>query len=178
MEVAVFSRIARRPVLAGLSAFGLLAVSSPLAAQSAPAQSTGGTAPSPISRAQLSTQLDATFKELDSNSDKSVSIAEIDAAQQRAIAQSQAAIAKRVEAEFARLDSNKDGQVSLTEFRAGAPGPRVTPSANVLSQLDSNKDGKVTADEYRAPPLANFDRLDLNKDGTISVQEQAAAKQR
>lgn len=142
------------------------------------AQAQGSAATSaPPTRAQLSTQLDANFKTVDTNGDKSLNAAEIDAAQKRTIAEAQGVMGKRVEAEFAKLDSNKDGQLSLTEFKAGVPGPRATPAAELISQFDSNKDGKVTADEYRARPLASFDRLDTNKDGTLSAQEQSAAQQ-
>ena len=115
---------------------------------------------------------------MDSNGDKGLSSAEIDAAQKVQVAQVQANIAKRLDAEFARLDTNKDGQLSPAEFRAGAPAPRAKPASELLGQLDRNKDGKVTADEHRAAPLANFDRIDTNKDGTLSAQEQAAARAR
>jgi Ca2+-binding EF-hand superfamily protein len=131
-----------------------------------------------MTKARLTTQLEASFKVVDTNGDKNLNAAEIQAAQTRSIAQAQAAINKRVEEEFAKLDSNKDGQLNVAEFRAGAPAPRTTPAADLLRQMDSNKDGKVAEAEYRAMPLANFDRLDTNKDGTISAEEQAAAERR
>jgi Ca2+-binding EF-hand superfamily protein len=147
---------------------------------SAAAQSGSGStaAAQPLTRTLLSTQIDATFKTIDSNGDKLLNATEIDAAQKRQIAQVQANIGKRLDAEFAKLDGNKDGQLSLTEFKAAAPTPKVAPATELLAQLDRNKDGKVSTDEYRSVPLANFDRLDTNKDGTISAEEQAAAKQR
>ena len=174
----MFRRIARHSALAGLSTLAALAVSPPAAAQSAPAPSGTAAASQPLTRSLLSSQLDTNFKALDSNGDKVLNTAEVEAAQQRSIAQAQAEIARRLDAEFARLDSNKDGQLSPVEFKAAAPAPRVTPAAEMLTQFDKNKDGKVSQDEYRAVPLANFDRLDTNKDGTISAQEQSAAKQR
>ena len=159
--------------LIGIPALAVLAVPGDASAQSTPAQSGGGQA---VTRAQLSAQLDASFKNVDANGDKSLNTVEIEAAQAKLVSQAQANVAKRIEAEFARLDSNKDGQLSLAEFKAGAPPPRVTPAAEMLKQFDRNGDGKIGADEYRATPLANFDRLDTNRDGTLSAQEQAAAK--
>ena len=129
----------------------------------------------PLTKAQFAAQLDANFKSVDSNGDKILSAAEIEAAQSRAAAQAQANIAKRLETEFNRLDANKDGQLSPAEFKAGAPVPRVTPAAQMLQQFDRNKNGKVEQEEFRAVPLANFDRIDTNKDGTISIEEQGAA---
>jgi Ca2+-binding EF-hand superfamily protein len=123
----------------------------------------------------LSSQLDSSFARLDSNSDKSLNTAEIEAAQKRQVAEAQGVIGKRLEAEFARLDGNKDGQLSLAEFKAAAPTPKTAAPAELLGQLDKNKDGKVTQDEFRATPLANFDRIDTNKDGSISDAEKSAA---
>lgn len=128
----------------------------------------------PVTKAALSSQLDASFKRLDSNSDKSLTTAEIDAAQKRQLAEAQNTIAKRLEGEFAKLDGNKDGQLSLAEFKAAAPTPKVASPAELLGQLDKNKDGKVTQDEFRSVPLSNFDRIDTNKDGTISDAEKSA----
>ena len=144
------------------------------AAQSG-AASTAAPAAQPVTRTALSGQLDSSFGRLDSNGDKSLSTAEIDAAQKRQIAEAQGVITKRIDAEFAKLDSNKDGQLSMTEFRAAAPTPKAAPPADLLGQFDKNKDGKVTQDEFRSVPLANFDRIDTNKDGTISDAEKSAA---
>jgi hypothetical protein len=142
----------------------------PKAGAAQPAQS--------VTRSALSTQLDASFGNLDTNKDKSLNKAEVESAQARNVAQTQAEIAKRLEAEFGRLDGNKDGQLSMAEFKGAAATPRVPPVDELMKQLDRNSDGKITQDEYRALPLANFDRLDTNKDGTISAQEQSAAKSR
>lgn len=122
----------------------------------------------------LSSQLDASFKRLDANSDKSVNTAEIEAAQKRQVAEAQGVINQKIEAEFTKLDGNKDGQLSLAEFKAAAPTPKAAPASELLGQIDKNKDGKVTEDEFRSGPLANFDRIDTNKDGTISESEKSA----
>jgi Ca2+-binding EF-hand superfamily protein len=145
------------------------------AAQSNPA----APAAQPVTKAALSSQIDASFARLDSNGDKSLNTAEIDAAQKRQVAEAQGVINKRLETEFTKLDGNKDGQLSLAEFKAAAPTPKTATPAELLGQLDKNKDGKVTHDEFRSGPLANFDRIDTNKDGTISEAERSAAtKQR
>lgn len=144
------------------------------AAQSGAAPA-GAAASQPVTRAALSSQIDASFGRLDSNSDKSLSAAEIEVAQKRQVAEAQGVINRRIEAEFTKLDGNKDGQLSLTEFKAAAPTPKAASAADLLGQLDRNKDGKVTQDEFRSVPLANFDRIDTNKDGTISEAERSAA---
>ena len=146
------------------------------AAQSSTPRPGAAAASQPVTRSALSSQLDASFGNLDTNKDKSLNKAEIEAAQARNVAQAQAGIAKRLEAEFAKLDGNKDGQLSLAEFKGAAPSPRVPPVDELMKQLDRNSDGKVSQDEYRALPLGNFDRIDTNKDGSISAQEQSAAK--
>ena len=148
-----------------------------LAAQAsvAPTSSSQGSEAKSVTRNQLSTQLDNSFKTLDSNGDKTLSKAEIEAAQARSAAQVQAATAKRIETEFTRLDTNKDGQLSLAEVKAGAPAPHLAGTSEMIQKLDTNKDGKVSQDEFRATPLANFDRLDSDKDGALSAEEQRAA---
>jgi Ca2+-binding EF-hand superfamily protein len=173
MEVPVFSRFPRGPRLVAQSALVMLAAASPAFGQ---AGSGSAAPPQPTTKAQVSAQLDANFKAMDTNGDKALTVPEIEAAQTKMVAQAKATIAKRMDAEFAQMDKDKNGQLSLTEFKAAAPSPRVAPASELLGQVDRNKDGKVTADEYRAAPLANFDRMDTNKDGTISAQEQAAAE--
>lgn len=143
-------------------------------ASAAPSTGSAAAEAKPITRNQLSTQLDNNFKTLDTNGDMALSKAEIEAAQARTAAQAQAAAAKRIEDEFAKTDTNKDGQLSLAEVKARAPAPRLSGSDEMIQKLDSNKDGKVGQDEYRATPLANFDRLDADKDGALSPQEQKA----
>ncbi len=132
----------------------------------------------PLTRAQTAAQLDASFKAADSNGDKMLSLAEIEAVQKIRMARISANFDKRLDAEFGRLDTNKDGQLSLAEFKAGAPGPRMTPASQLLAQVDRDKDGKISPEEHRAGPLANFDRVDKNKDGTLSAEEQAAIRRR
>ena len=164
-----------RRTAATLASLAIFVPSVALAAQSGSSPSAAAPAGQPVTRAALSSQIDASFARLDGNGDKSLNTAEIDAAQKRQIAEAQGVIAKRIETEFAKLDANKDGQLTLAEFKAAAPSPKAASPADLLGQLDKNKDGKVTQDEFRATPLANFDRIDTNKDGTISDAEKGAA---
>lgn len=167
-----FHRVQR--TVATLASLAIFVPSVAVATQSN-APSSAAPAAQPVTRSALSSQLDSSFARLDSNSDKSLNTAEIEAAQKRQVAEAQGVIGKRLEAEFARLDGNKDGQLSLAEFKAAAPTPKTAAPAELLGQLDKNKDGKVTQDEFRATPLANFDRIDTNKDGSISDAEKSAA---
>ena len=167
-----FHRVRR--TVATLESLAIFVPSVAVATQSN-APSSAAPAAQPVTRSALSSQLDSSFARLDSNSDKSLNTAEIEAAQKRQVAEAQGVIGKRLEAEFARLDGNKDGQLSLAEFKAAAPTPKTAAPAELLGQLDKNKDGKVTQDEFRATPLANFDRIDTNKDGSISDAEKSAA---
>jgi hypothetical protein len=138
-----------------------LALASAAVGQSAPA-------PKPISRADVVKRLDAQFGALDANHDGSVTKAELQTAQARAIQ-------LRLQAEFKQLDTNHDGQLSYAEFAAAA---RANVNADqLLQRLDSNHDGKVTADEFRAPQLAAFAAIDANHDGVLTPAEtQAYAK--
>ena len=52
-------------------------------------------------------QIDATFKILDLNGDKTLNTAEIDAAQKKQVAQVQANMGKRLDAEFAKYARGK-----------------------------------------------------------------------
>jgi hypothetical protein len=141
-------------------------------ASEAPSAGSAAAEAKPITRNQLASQLDNSFKTLDANGDKALSQAEIEAAQARTAAQAQAAATKRIEEEFGKTDTNKDGQLSLAEVKARAPAPRLPGSDQMIQKLDANKDGKIGQDEYRSTPLANFDRLDSDKDGALSIQEQ------
>ena len=155
------------------------ALAVPSAAQQRGAAPTAAAKPTaqPATRTELARAADSTFQKIDTNSDRSLSKAEIDAAEARRSQQVAQNVQSRIAQEFAKLDTDKNGQLSLAEFRAAAPQVRVNPNAStqVLQRLDVNKDGKISPDEYRAPMLASFDRIDLNKDGTISSDERAKA---
>ena len=169
-------RFVSGPALAALSLTAVFALPAAAFAQSATQRPAAAAPAQPMTKTQVSAQLDANFNNLDTNKDKSLSKAEIDVAHSRTVAEAKAELDKRIEAEFARLDANKDKQLSVAEFRAAAGSPKIQSSDEFLKQLDRNGDGKVAPEEYRATPLANFDRIDTNKDGTISAEERSAAQ--
>lgn len=170
-------RAARLALAAGT---GLVIFVTPVAAtaQVTPDSQQKAAGSQPLTRAALANQLDANFKAMDSDGDKSIGAAELEASQKAQAEKMNAAIMRRLDAQFTKLDSNKDGQLSPAEFRAAAPTPKVRPAGAMLAEFDRNKDGKVTIEEHRAAPLANFDRLDTDKDGTLSDAEQRAARAR
>jgi Ca2+-binding EF-hand superfamily protein len=155
------------------AAAAILAFAAPAAAQDTDAEET-------ISRARLVETVEANFKRIDSDSDGTVTKAEIAAAQDKMVEEASARAEKKFAEQFAKLDTNKDGMLNLSEFTAAAPDARAKASADSrLDKFDSNQDGKITLDEFKTPVLANFDRIDANKDGELSDQEkrQALAQQ-
>jgi Ca2+-binding EF-hand superfamily protein len=152
----------------GATAFGTAAIAQAPAA--APANK-------PIPRAEVVRQINANFKQVDTNGDGGVTAAEISAAQDRGVKAAEAEFVKRRAEAFRRFDTNKDGQLSTAEFNAGSPLPQAKRAdpAQALSQMDANKDKKLNVTEFGAQTLANFDRADTNRDGTVSVEEQKAA---
>jgi len=133
-------------------------------------------APQPVTRAQLSGQIDTAFAAADKNHDGSLSIAEMQQLQTTELETVQKALRQRVEAQFQALDTNKDGQLSVAEFSAMTPNVKVNETPEQLIQkMDSNHDGKISAAEFRAPRLAVFDRADLNHDGIVTPAEAQAA---
>lgn len=132
----------------------------------------------PISRTELSDELNADFADLDADKDGKVTGEEIKARLLRKAEADLAVLKKARDDAFAKLDTNGDGSVSRAEFDDKAPLPTVKdPADKVASNLDrfdSDKDGTITQDEFRAPTLANFDKMDSNKDGTLSAAERTA----
>ena len=167
--------------LVALASSGPLAAAvAPAAAQAAKPAAKPAAAAQVPTRANLVRQTDGSFKAIDTNSDGTLSAAELGVAEGKVQQQRIAQLRGRADAEFAKLDTNKDGSLSKAEFMAVAPTPSsATPNgAAIVTTLDKNKDGKVTADEFRAPRLAAFDRIDTNHDGTLSQAERQAAQRR
>lgn len=131
----------------------------------------------PVTKAELTAELDADYADLDTDRDGKVGTDEITARLNKGAQQQLDEIARQRDAAFARMDADKDGSISKAEFEAlNKLPPLPTPNAQpFLVQFDADKDGTISADEFRAPTLANFDRMDGNKDGTLSVAEQNAA---
>jgi Ca2+-binding EF-hand superfamily protein len=149
----------------------ILIWAAPAIALGSPAKSQAPAPPKPVSRADFIKKVDGQFNALDTNHDGSVSKAELQAAEQRALQ-------LRAQAQFKQLDTNHDGQLNLQEFMAGAPTQRIGEVLDqAVRQLDSNKDGKIAPEEFRAPQLATFEKLDANHDGVVTPSEiQAYAK--
>ena len=130
----------------------------------------------PVSRTELSDQLNADYADLDADKDGKVTGDEIKARLLRKAEADIAVLKKARDEAFAKLDTNADGTISRAEFDARAQLPTIkdpTEMANSnLSRFDADKDGSITQDEFRAPTLNNFDKLDKDKDGRLSLAEQ------
>jgi EF-hand domain pair/EF hand len=134
-------------------------------------------APKPVTRAAVAGQLDGAFAAADANHDGSLSVAEIQALEDKELQQVQANLRARAQAQFKTLDTNKDGQLSLQEFSAATPSVKANETgAQLLQKLDANHDGKVSAAEFRTPRLGQFDKVDLNHDGTVTPDEERRAR--
>jgi Ca2+-binding EF-hand superfamily protein len=182
VEANVLKEISVTYSFLSLAAAAAVAAPAPLDASVAPqllgaAQAAAAAPAQPPTRAELLRTATASFSQVDTNKDGSLSKAEIDAAQLRNQQRATTAITQRINQEFTKLDTDRNGQLSPAEFRAAAPAVRSNPGAGaaVMARLDKNKDGKITTEEYRTPILAGFDRIDTNKDGTISADERSRA---
>lgn len=141
------------------------------------AQAAQGQAPQPITRAQVSQQLDTEFKDLDANHDGKLSKAEVQGAMTRRAAEAQTEVNAQLKTVFDKIDTNHNGQISLAEFEAQqkiSVDPAKVDAR--IQQLDTNKDGMVSADEYRNGTLSEFDRADTNHDGVVSPAEAGAGR--
>ncbi len=149
-----------------------VAVSLAALASAAAAQQNPGAGPRPVARTDLIKTMDAKFAAVDTNHDGFLSVAEVQAAQERDLQAAEARRKAQIEAEFRRLDTNKDGQLSLAEFSAAVPDIRPTQTPQqVLQNYDTNHDGKISPQEFRAPQLRTFDAADVNHDGVVSPDE-------
>lgn len=130
-----------------------------------------------LTRAEISTELDGDYADLDADKDGKVTAAEVNTRLVKSAEAKVAELKKERDAAFARLDTNGDGSVSKAEFEAKAALPTIKePDAKpFLDKFDANKDGAISKDEFRTPTLANFDRLDKNKDGTLTPSERGSA---
>ena len=147
-----------------------------LATAASPALAQAGGAakgPQPVSRTVYMSRIDGAFTAIDANKDGFADRAEIEAAENKAMAARKAQLLKQRETAFRQLDKDKNGALTLAEFN-GPTAAQAIPKANAtprLTRFDTNKDGKISTAENRAPATAQFDRLDANKDGILSVEE-------
>ena len=158
--------------------FAAIAVLAAALATTAAAQEPAAKEAKPVSRTELSDELNSDYADLDTDKDGKVTGEEIKARLVRKAEADLAVLKKARDEAFAKLDTNSDGTISKTEFEARAPLPAIkdaTEMANAnLGRFDADKDGAITQEEFRAPTLTNFDKLDKNKDGSLSVAEQKA----
>ena len=141
----------------------------------AQAQQPQAAAAQPVTRASVVSQLDATFKVVDTNHDGFISTAELAAQQNKELQTLQAQARAKLQEDFKQLDTNKDGQLSFAEFSAVATvKPSQTP-AQMMQAYDTNHDGKVSLSEFQAQRLALFDKIDANHDGTVTADEMRRA---
>ena len=130
----------------------------------------------PISRAEVSAELDTDYADLDADNDGQVTVVEISARLTKSREARIERIRKERDAAFARLDSNGDGSISRAEFDERVKLPTISePDPKpFLNRFDTNKDGVISKPEFSAPTLANFDWMDTNKDGTLTPAERKA----
>jgi len=148
-----------------------------------------------VSKAELTTALDARFTKIDANRDGKLTKEDRELGRQA-----------RLDQRFATLDSDHNGQISKAEFAAGHQARfdrrdgegrggregghrfggrgghhgfgggmgfhgRGGPGGEAM------KDGVLTRAEFLARPLAMFDKADSNKDGFVTADEMKVARQ-
>ena len=155
-------------------ATALILAAIPLAAH---AQQPAAEEAKPVTKAELTKELDSDYADLDANKDGKVDAEEIKARLNKSAEEQLSVLRKERDAAFAKFDTNGDGTISRAEFDSKAQLPEApkADAAPFLARFDANKDGEISADEFRAPTLANFAKMDANKDGTLSLAEQKAA---
>jgi len=153
-------------------------------AQQQAQQAQAGRAPERIAKQEFIDGENAVFERLDTDKDKSLSLAEFLAIANNAPQGSQEQVKARLMTAFGEMDTNKDKKLSLAEWQA--------TSERNFANADRNKDGVLTGEELRpaAPPQAAaaaseetraqfvngrsdelLARLDTNKDSKISLAE-------
>ncbi len=124
---------------------------------------------------------EARFKELDGNSDGSISSKEY-----------VSAAAKRAEERFSKLDGkDQDGKISRQEyFQKRSHGEKRGRSSykmkgrqahhdakKMFSRMDSNGDGKITQEENKLERSKWFEKLDIDHDGLVTSSEFEQARE-
>src|SRR5688572_25367245 len=102
----------------------------------------------PVSRTELSNELNADFADLDADKDGKVTADEIKGRLQRKAEADLAVLKKARDEAFAKLDTNSDGAVSRAEFDEKAPLPTIKDASELasanLGRFDADKDGSIT----------------------------------
>jgi hypothetical protein len=151
-----------------------------------------------ISRAELTSSLDARFARMDVNGDGQLSKADRDAKKAERFAKMDsngdgeltqaemtAARDARKAERFARADTDGNGKLSQAEAQAkqgkrGGKGMRGKRGGRggmgMMRAADTNGDQMISKAEFTAAALARFDKADANKDGKITKEERQAAR--
>ena len=155
------------PVLAAMTLAAMIAAA-PSPAQTKAAKAA---ADQSLVRAKFAAQMDAQFRQIDTDQNGELTVAEIEQFEKaKALTEAQA----RNKAMFDQLDVNKNGQISATEFAKLVREPAAVSAQPMLSREDSNRDSQISLVEHRSATLANFDRLDTDKDGVVTAAEMKA----
>lgn len=142
-----------------------------------------------ITKAELTTSLEARFAKMDVNGDGQITQADRDARR-----------AQRLEGRFTALDTDRNGQISKAEFLTGHQARQDKRAEAGKGEGrkghhfrgrhhggkgmmhggwrgQGGKDGVMTKAQFMAGPLAMFDRADANKDGKVTAEEMTTARQ-
>lgn len=92
------------------------------------------------------------LKSLDTDGDRAISQAEIEAG---------------ASARFAAIDANKDAQLTPDEIRSYREARRAERQARRLAQFDQDGDGRISEAEFVARRVERMQRLDRNGDGVL-----------
>ena len=105
---------------------------------------------------------DMHFKEMDTNSDATISKAEFDAVHDK---------------HFQDMDTNGDSKLTRDEMKAGHKQMLKAGMHNRFDEADANHDGALSREEAEKMPRMSkrFDKMDTNKDGKLTREEMAAA---
>ena len=131
-----------------------------------------------LSRASLSSSLDARFKLLDGNGDGAFDKTEYLAARRKAEQSATAMLKAMLTKEFGQLDANKDGGVTAAEIDAKVSKPNAGKAT--VARLDKNKDQKISLAEYNgqtgavsatANPDQQLKGWDKDSNGRITLEE-------
>jgi len=105
------------------------------------------------------------LKEMDTDSDGSISKAEFDAAHSKY---------------FQELDTDKDNKLSMQEMKAGHQATGKKGEGRGFDAADADSNGELTREEVKDMPRLqkNFDKMDANKDGKLTRAEVNAVMQK
>jgi Ca2+-binding EF-hand superfamily protein len=120
--------------------------------------------------ARANEDMEAKFKQMDTNGDGKVS------------ADEHAAAAKT---KFQKMDANGDGKVTSTELESahekmmgGKGKPEHMSSTEKIKMMDTNGDGSLSEDEFESGSQKMFEKMDANGDGYVTKDELKSGMQK